>query len=169
MGSLFRSTIVSLAAASFAALALVGDGLHVMPGFQHAFVVQHACCVGPAGCLPTPVADACCYAGRGHSAALDGCAADQPDAPQEPACPPQEHTCPVCRLLAQAKSPAAAVELPPPGAPVLQRANVSSPLCFLSPDRAFDARGPPLGVCAHRLPACPHRRGISFPLVTPVG
>lgn len=139
MGSLLRSTIVGLAAASFAALALVGDGLHGLPGFQHGIVPHQGCCTGRQECH-RPVAPPTCCAGAGCGVVAG------PEGPPEPGCPSQQHTCPVCRLLAQAKVPVAMAGTPPLGGKVPGTPAPSSPFYVFLPIRAFDARGPPRGV-----------------------
>ncbi len=139
MASVFRSTIVGLAVASFAALALVGDGLHGLPGFQHGIVPHQGYCTGHREC-PCRVAPPACCAGPGCGAV------GKPEAPPEPGCPSQQHTCPVCRLLAQAKAPVAAAGTPPLGETVPDAPALSSSFYVFLPVRAFDARGPPRGV-----------------------
>lgn len=136
MGTLLRGAIVWLAAASFAALSLVGDGLHGIPGFQHGIAPRHGCSSSQGGCCAPVAYDAGC-GGPGPSAGAE------PEVPAERSSPTEKHTCPVCRLLAQAKTAPTVAELPPLGEPVADDPVFSSPCYASAPAHAFDARGPP--------------------------
>lgn len=136
MKGVFRNTIVWSAAASFVAGSLVGDGLHFVPGFEHAFTPRLECGSSGYGCRQPAVPKTCCNG-------CDSKATVEPGNAPAMSALPLEHTCPVCRLLAQAKAPVDAAALPPLGEPVPAEPALVPALSTRLLTRVFDARGPP--------------------------
>jgi hypothetical protein len=158
-----RNAIVWTAAASFAALSLVGEGLHWLPGSSHARL--GSCC-----CRQDQVASLSCCPGHGtHRHGDDSAGAPEPNACGHGCCgheqaPPEpvpsedrepepgdeptrseaERECPICRLMAQAKTPLVLAALPDAGEPVRERPVHRPDFFRLLLARTFDARGPPL-------------------------
>jgi len=138
MRSFVRATIILTAAAAFVVLSVVGQGLHLLPGCGHRHRALDTACCGDKS-ITGPVDRGCCDGhGPHHGPKPHGSDSEPPGDPRSAVA-----TCPICRLIAQAKAPAVIAAPPEVDQPVPDEP-VHSPLpLLLSPTRAFDARGPP--------------------------